>query len=98
MQCHAFTATGRKWLRGPRGTGFMYIKSGAPFSTQILDGSSSKVHFINGNIRVEVVNTARQFEMWERCIGNMLGFSQAIKEYLDLGPESVHQQIIRYAN
>ncbi len=98
MKCHAFTANGRKWLRGPRGTGFMFIKSGAPFTTQILDGSSSRAYSVNGEIKVDVVDTARQFEMWERCIGNMLGLSQAIKEYLDLGPTTVHEQIVKYAN
>ena len=98
MQCHAFTANGRKWLRGPRGTGFMYIKTGSPFTSQILDGSSSKAFVVDGKIQVEVVTNARQFEMWERCIANMLGLSQAIKEYLDLGPEKVHHQIVKYAN
>ena len=98
FQCHAFTATGRKWLRGPRGTGFIYIKTGAPFTSQVIDGSSSKAYIVDNEIQVDVIKNARQFEMWERSISNMLGLSQAIKEYLEHGPEKVHTQILKYAN
>lgn len=98
IQCDALTATGRKWLRGPRGTGFIYVKQGAPFTTSTIDGSSSKVYQNGHAISVEKVETARQFEMWERNYGLMLGLSNAIQEYMEIGVEKIHNQIFTYAN
>lgn len=96
--CDALTATGRKWLRGPRGTGFIYVREGAPFSSTSIDGSSSKVYHSENVITVEKLNTARQFEMWERNYGLMLGLSNAIQEYMDLGVQTVHNKILASAN
>lgn len=93
IQCDALTATGRKWLRGPRGTGFVYVRDGAPFSTCSVDGSSSKVYKMEDTVSVEKITTARQFEMWERNYGLMLGLSNAIQEYMDFGVENVHRKI-----
>lgn len=98
IQCDALTATGRKWLRGPRGTGFIYVREGAPFSTTALDGSSSKVYSAGQAISVERIDTARQFEMWERNYGIMLGLSNAIHEYMELGIDNAHNNIRSYAN
>ena len=98
LHCHAMTATGRKWLRGPRGTGFIYVKEGAPFFTTSVDGSSSKAYRRNGKVIVEQIKTARQFEMWERNYGLMLGLSNAIQEYIDYGITDVHHRVRDYAN
>ena len=98
LQCDAMTATGRKWLRGPRGTGFIYVKNGSPFTTTSVDGSSSKATKTEGTITVKTISTARQFEMWERNYGLMLGLSNAIKEYIDFGINEVHHKILTHAN
>lgn len=98
LQCDALTATGRKWLRGPRGTGFIYVKEGAPFATASVDGSSSKAYKHGDTISVEQITTARQFEMWERNYAVMLGFSNAIQEYMDLGVDDVYSKMRGYAD
>lgn len=91
IRCHAFIANGRKWLRGPRGTGFLYVQDDVPISATHIDGANSTWNTTTR--QVEITPTARRFEMWERGIADMLGLSNAIEEYLAYDPVVVHERI-----
>lgn len=95
IQCDAYTGTGRKWLRGPRGTGFLYVKSSAPFRTPHIDLSAADLVIGKDGqvVGVEVRTDARQFELWERSVAGMLGLSSAIGEYLAMQPGYVTDRI-----
>lgn len=100
IQCDAYMTTGRKWLCGPRGTGFLYVKSGSPFRSPQLDLASAdliidKDNYVTG---VQVRDDARQFELWERGIANMLGLSVAIKECIDNDIISINKTIKSLSN
>lgn len=85
--CHAYTGTGRKWLRGPRGTGFLYVKSDAPISPLYVDLASADLTFADDNKTPNGVNIrqdACRFELWERSVAGVLGLGVAIQEYLEL--------------
>lgn len=83
MKCHAFTATGRKWLRGPRGTGFVYIRENGNINVTGLDLAAADLILENGSIQgIQLRTDARKFELWERSIANVLGLKNAIKEHL----------------
>lgn len=84
LQCDAYITTGRKWLCGPRGTGFMYVRQSSPLRTTQIDLSSADLILSDefDVLGVKVRSDARQFELWERNIANMLGLSSAIKDYL----------------
>jgi cysteine desulfurase/selenocysteine lyase len=86
IRCDAYTATGRKWLRGPRGTGFLYVKAGVGIETQQVDLASADLIFGDGKVvrGIEVRKDARQFELWERSIAGMLGLATAMAQYLAL--------------
>lgn len=82
LQCDVLTATGRKYLRGPRGTGFLYVRE-ALLST-ILTEPATIDHYAapcTGLGSYTVVPTARRFEQWERNIAALLGLGVAI-DYL----------------
>ena len=84
--CDAYTGTGRKWLRGPRGTGFLFVKPEAPISPLYVDLASANLTFSSDGAPngVEVRQDAQRFELWERSVATVLGLRNALKEYSEL--------------
>ena len=86
--CHFLTASARKYLRGPRGIGFLY--AGQPWRTQLtppfLDMRAAELVATD---RYELRDDARRFENWESSIANVLGMGAAVDYALDLGLDRV---------
>lgn len=100
IDCHAYMTAGRKWLRGPRGTGILYVRADAPIRTPQIDlASASLVFDSNGYVLdVNIRKEAKQFELWEKSISSLLGLTNAIREYLDYGVDRVADEIALKAN
>jgi selenocysteine lyase/cysteine desulfurase len=82
--CDLLTATGRKFLRGPRGTGFLWVRSAAlsrldPYVAEIASATW------DGGRGFTWVDGARRFESWEVSYVNLLGLGAAVRQALDLG-------------
>jgi len=82
--CDMLSATGRKFLRGPRGTGFLCIRRG------MLDGLEPPMidHF--GAVwaardRYELRPDARRFETWENNYASHFGLGAAVDYALAIG-------------
>jgi selenocysteine lyase/cysteine desulfurase len=89
--CDLLTATGRKFLRGPRGTGFLWIRSAAlerldPFVAEI--GSATW----DGGRGFTWAAGAQRFESWEKSYVNVLGLGAAVRQVLHLGIESIGER------
>ncbi|EET90480.1 MAG: aminotransferase class V [Candidatus Micrarchaeum acidiphilum ARMAN-2] len=100
IRCDAYTATGRKWLRGPRGTGFLYVNPSSQLKAEQIDLSAADF-VLNNKTRaagVKVRKDARQFELWERSVAGMLGLSSAMDEFLKKKVSSINRRISAYAN
>jgi len=84
--CDMATGTGRKFLRGPRGIGFLYIneKSRAQIEPVVLTNQAATWSDDNDYI---LRNDARLFEAWERSCVNQLGLGAAVDYLLALGVE-----------
>lgn len=92
----ALSATGRKWLRGPRGTGFLYVRPelATTMEPQRLDLHSAAW---TGPQDYELAPDARRFEFWECDVAARLGLGAAVRYLLDLGPADVYAAIAERA-
>ena len=95
IQCHGLTATGRKYLRGPRGTGFLYVHSDIVdlLTPSHLDHACVPVTRVPSEyppptnveewIDMSVHPGAKRFEFWESNVAGKLGFGAAIRYAMD---------------
>ena len=99
INCHAYITAGRKWLRGPRGTGILYVKSNSPIRSPQIDLSTADLVF-EGEKPIDLVirSDAKKFELWEKNIANLLGLRNAISEYLDYGIDKASEEISQKGN
>jgi selenocysteine lyase/cysteine desulfurase len=96
IQCDVLSATGRKWLRGPRGVGFLYV------SSRILESLHPPMIDLFSAIwvdvdRYELRKDARRFENWESNYAAKLGLGSAIDYALDIGLDNIETEVTRLA-
>jgi cysteine desulfurase / selenocysteine lyase len=82
------SGTGRKWLRGPRGTGFLVVRR------SVLERLRPRqVDLRSGTWRspdsYELRSDARVFELWESSSADRLGLLAAVRYTLDLGIDAI---------
>jgi len=82
--CDFLSATGRKFLRGPRGTGFLYARRSttAAFHPPMIDLHAAE-WIADGEYRLRP--DARRFENWERNVAGVLGLGAAVDHALEVG-------------
>lgn len=85
------TGTGRKFLRGPRGTGFLWVRNAVldrldPFVAEIRSATW------HGDRGFTWVHGARRFESWENSYLNLLGLGAAVRQALDQGLDVIGQR------
>jgi selenocysteine lyase/cysteine desulfurase len=88
--------TGRKFLRGPRGTAFLYVRASVleRLEPTMLDGHSAVPTGAGG---FEVRGDARRFESWETSAAGRLGLGRAADYALALGLDAVQERVVGLA-
>jgi cysteine desulfurase/selenocysteine lyase len=90
--CDALVTTGRKFLRAPRGTGFLYVSPGLldrlrPSAPDVRGAQWSGEH------EFELADSARRFETWEAAHALRLGLGVALAEARATGIEKIARHV-----
>jgi cysteine desulfurase/selenocysteine lyase len=94
--CDLLSATGRKFLRGPRGIGFLYVRRAAMdrIAPAFLDDRSAEW---TGPDSYELSDDARRFESYERSAALQLGLGAAADYALAIGLEAIELRVAALA-
>jgi cysteine desulfurase / selenocysteine lyase len=94
--CDFLSTTGRKFVRGPRGTGFLYVRS------ERLEGMHPPMVDTRAATWVsrdayQLRDDARRFETWEVSYALQLGLGRAIDYALAIGLEPIEARVTSLA-
>jgi len=92
LGCDMLCATGRKYLRGPRGTGFLYVRRAMMerMEPPLLDLRAAT--WVSAD-KFELRDDARKFETWEAAAATRLGLGVAIEYALALGLDWIERRV-----
>src|SRR5690606_10404108 len=85
LRCDFLFASARKFLRGPRGIGFLYVSDGALACGVTPMYPDLHAARWTGELAFEPVENARRFETWEFAFALVLGLGAAARYALDAG-------------
>jgi len=97
IACDFYSAAGRKFLRGPRGTGFLYVRD------SILDRvtPSQPDHWgasLEGQDHLKWMPGARRYEHFEHSVAGWLGLGAAVDYALGLGADRIEATVSNRAD
>lgn len=92
LGCDVLTTNGRKWLRGPRGTGFLYVRHTwiDQMTPPGLDGRGARW---TNDERFDLAADATRFEEFETSVAARLGLGAAIDQALELGLSNIGERV-----
>jgi len=92
LRCDILSATSRKFLRGPRGAGFLYVRADVlPFLTPPTLDHYGANWCSTDDYRLHP--TARRFEKWESSVAIRLGLGAAVEYALRIGLDNIWRRV-----
>ncbi|WP_416898402.1 MAG: aminotransferase class V-fold PLP-dependent enzyme [Minwuia sp.] len=90
--CDFLSATGRKYLRGPRGTGFLYAGKAAAerFPPPVIDLHAARW---DGRDHYNWAEGAARYENWENYEAGKIGLGVAVDLVLEIGAARIEKRV-----
>ncbi|VAV89794.1 probable class-V aminotransferase [hydrothermal vent metagenome] len=88
LGCDFLSATGRKFLRGPRGTGFLYVRESLIETLEPVVIDHFAAPWVSSD-KYELRPDARRFENWENAYALRAGLGAAIAYAQKVGVENI---------
>jgi cysteine desulfurase / selenocysteine lyase len=86
--CHILSGTGRKFLRGPRGTGFLYVSNTIVDTLDPPFIDLTAAHW-NEDQSYMLAPGARRFENWESNVAGRIGLTAAVAYARAIGLDAI---------
>jgi selenocysteine lyase/cysteine desulfurase len=95
--CDMLAVTGCKYLRAPRGTGFLYVRKAIQDKLKVIFIDGSTAQWVSEH-DFKVRDDARRFELYEKNCALILGLGKAVEYALNIGVDRIWQRVQYLAN
>lgn len=97
LGCDMLTGTGRKYLRGPRGTGFLYLNKDCKARLEPAAIDLHAAQWLSAH-SYRLREDARRFEHWECFVAGKIGLGRAVRYALEIGLPAIETRVQQLAH